>query len=193
MKLFFKGLIGGTVWNTFGGFRNAPRGQGFRQAVARVKARAPITGGSFAIWGVLFACFDCSISHLRKKEDLWNPILSGAATGGLLAARSGLKNMGKNAVIGGVILAAIEGMGVVISRYVVPMFERNQMNAAAPVDLLEPPFDPSRKSAWKGSISTSINDDIFFQPTVPMEITTNNFDKATVTDDKKNKSSWSLW
>ena len=41
---FAFGLIGGGIWNTFGGFRNAPRGQGFRQAIARVKARAPITG-----------------------------------------------------------------------------------------------------------------------------------------------------
>ncbi len=52
--------------------------------------------------------------------------MSGAATGGLLAARSGWKSAGRNAVIGGAILAAIEGMGVLISRYVMPMFERSQ-------------------------------------------------------------------
>ena len=164
--------------------------------------KTSIIGGSFAIWGVLFACFDCSISHLRKKEDLWNPILSGAATGGLLAARSGLKNMGKNAVIGGVILAAIEGLGVVISRYVVPMFERNQMNAAAPIDLLDPPIDPSRKHAWKTTVSTSFtpnHDDIYFQPAIQTNDGLSNFDNNSTTlekndnENKTKKSSWGLW
>ncbi len=55
--------------------------------------------------------------------------------------------MGKNALIGGVILAAIEGLSVVVSRYVMPRIERSQM----PVDKLEPPKDPYARS--KSSIT----------------------------------------
>ena len=36
---------------------------------------------------MLFSSFECIISHMRKKEDLWNGIMSGAATGGVLAAQ----------------------------------------------------------------------------------------------------------
>ena len=38
--------------------------------------------GSFAIWGTLFSICDCSFTYIRKKEDPWNAIASGAATGG---------------------------------------------------------------------------------------------------------------
>ena len=53
-----------------------------------VKQRAPIIGGQFAVWGTMFSTIDCSLVYLRKKEDPWNSIMSGAATGGILAARS---------------------------------------------------------------------------------------------------------
>ena len=53
-----------------------------------IKQRAPIIGGQFAMWGGLFSCIDCSLVYMRKKEDPWNSIVSGAATGGILAARS---------------------------------------------------------------------------------------------------------
>ena len=39
------------------------------------------------MWGGLFSTFDCSLVYLRKKEDPWNAIMSGAMTGGVLSAR----------------------------------------------------------------------------------------------------------
>jgi len=74
-------------------------------------------GGQFAVWGGLFACCDCTLSAIRQKEDPWNSIVSGAATGGLLAARAGPKAMASAAVVGGVILALIEGMGIWMNNY----------------------------------------------------------------------------
>ena len=50
--------------------------------------------------------------------------MSGAATGGLLAARAGLKAAGKNAAVGGVILAAIEGLQIVLARVLGPWMEK---------------------------------------------------------------------
>lgn len=43
--------------------------------------------GNFGVWGGLFSTFDCSLVYLRKKEDPWNAIMSGAMTGGVLSAR----------------------------------------------------------------------------------------------------------
>jgi import inner membrane translocase subunit TIM17 len=40
--------------------------------------------------------------------------MSGAATGGVLAARAGIKAAGRSALAGGVILAAIEGLNIMV-------------------------------------------------------------------------------
>jgi len=82
-----------------------------------IKSRAPIYGGNFAVWGGMFSTIDCTLVQIRKKEDPWNSIISGAATGGILAARNGLLAMGGSAVIGGVLLAMIEGIGILITRF----------------------------------------------------------------------------
>ena len=78
---FVFGMVGGLVWHSVGGARNAPRGEVMQQMAYRVKTRVPIVAGSFAVWGLCFSCFDCTFTALRKKEDPWNAILSGAATG----------------------------------------------------------------------------------------------------------------
>lgn len=43
--LILIGLVGGAVWNFFGGIRNAPAGSRMSQAIARMKARTPLLGG----------------------------------------------------------------------------------------------------------------------------------------------------
>jgi mitochondrial import inner membrane translocase subunit TIM17 len=53
-----------------------------------MKARAPVTGGNFGVWGGMFSTFDCAVKGFRQKEDAWNAIISGFMTGGCLAARS---------------------------------------------------------------------------------------------------------
>lgn len=52
---------------------------------------------------------------MRQKEDPWNSIMAGAATGGTLAARAGYKAIARSAAIGGVLLALIEGLGVAMN------------------------------------------------------------------------------
>jgi hypothetical protein len=53
-----------------------------------IKARAPVSGGNFGVWGGMFSTYDCTIKSWRQKEDAWNAILAGFMTGGSLAARS---------------------------------------------------------------------------------------------------------
>ncbi len=57
-------------------------------AITALKTKAPSLGGSFAVWGGLYSSFDCTFAYLRGKEDFKNSIMSGAATGAVLAARS---------------------------------------------------------------------------------------------------------
>ncbi|VVC37829.1 Mitochondrial inner membrane translocase subunit Tim17/Tim22/Tim23/peroxisomal protein PMP24 [Cinara cedri] len=111
---FAMGLIGGGIFQSIKGFRNAPTGfnRRFNGAFHSVATRAPNIGGSFAVWGGLFSTIDCSLVAIRKKEDPWNSIASGALTGGILAARNGIPAMTASAVFGGLLLAMIEGFGL---------------------------------------------------------------------------------
>lgn len=114
---FGMGAIGGSVWHFVKGARNSPRGARFRGAIDAVKMRAPVLGGNFAVWGGMFSFFDCTMQGIRHREDPLNSIASGAITGGVLAMRSGPSAAAKSALIGGVLLALIEGMGIMITRF----------------------------------------------------------------------------
>ncbi|OJT06966.1 Mitochondrial import inner membrane translocase subunit tim17 [Trametes pubescens] len=85
---FAMGAVGGTIWHGIKGARNSPRGDRLVGALSVVKARAPVTGGNFGVWGGMFSTFDCAVKGWRQKEDMWNAIISGFLTGGCLAARS---------------------------------------------------------------------------------------------------------
>lgn len=82
-----------------------------------MKARAPVLGGNFAVWGGLFSTFDCTLKGLRQKEDPWNSIIAGAAAGGILAFRGGAKAAAISAAVSGTLLALIEGVGIAMSRF----------------------------------------------------------------------------
>jgi import inner membrane translocase subunit TIM17 len=115
------GAIGGSIWHFVKGMRNSPRGQRLLGSIDAVKLRAPTLGGSFAVWGGLFSTFDCAIGGLRGVEDPYNAIASGAITGGVLSARSGLRASARSALIGGVLLAIIEGLGIMLTRMTAEM------------------------------------------------------------------------
>ena len=70
---------------------NALQGERLAGAISSMKARAPVTGGNFGVWGGMFSTFDCAVKGVRQKEDAWNAIISGFMTGGCLAARSALR------------------------------------------------------------------------------------------------------
>ncbi|XP_041632367.1 mitochondrial import inner membrane translocase subunit Tim17-A [Drosophila kikkawai] len=143
---FAMGCIGGGVFQAIKGFRNAPSGISRRLigSMIAIKTRSPVIAGNFAIWGGMFSTIDCTLVHFRKKEDPWNSIISGAATGGILAARNGVPAMAGSAIIGGVLLALIEGVGILFTRISADQF-RN------PVPPTEDPSvlgDPSTNFAF---------------------------------------------
>lgn len=132
-------------------------------SLAAIKQRSPIIAGNFAVWGGMFSTIDCTLVHLRKKEDPWNSIISGAATGGILAARNGKHNklpfwsptkvsrsligvpaMAGSAIVGGVLLALIEGVGILFTRLSADQF-RNPLPPTEDPAVLG---DPSKSSAF---------------------------------------------
>lgn len=132
------------------GYRNAPKRQGMKGGLSSMRVRAPILGGNFGVWGGLFAVFDCSLAHVRKVEDPWNAILAAGCTGGILAARAGPRAMARNAAIGMVLIALIEGLTMTVSKY----FMEKSMGSlgAAQKDELEPPIPPNFGSGLVASL-----------------------------------------
>lgn len=126
---FVLGAVFGSGWYTFKGARNSPSGQRFRGAIYNAKMRTPVLAGGFAVWGLLFSSFDCTFEALRRKEDPWNSILAGAATGGALAARAGPRAAAGQALIGGVLLAAIEGVSIMVNEWFAPQPEQAMLGA----------------------------------------------------------------
>ncbi|KAL8904102.1 MAG: hypothetical protein Q9207_003493 [Kuettlingeria erythrocarpa] len=108
--------IGGAVWHGVKGFRNSPYGERRIGAITAIKARAPVLGGNFGVWGGLFSTFDCAVKGIRKKEDPYNAIIAGFFTGGSLAIRGGMKAARNSAIGCAILLAVIEGVGIGIQR-----------------------------------------------------------------------------
>lgn len=67
-----KQAVGGAIWHGVKGFRNSPSGERRIGALTAIKARAPVLGGNFGVWGGLFSTFDCAVKGIRKKEDPYN-------------------------------------------------------------------------------------------------------------------------
>lgn len=114
------GAVGGGAVNLVKGVYNSPKGYAWAGGMEAIRREAPKIGGSFAVWGGLFAAFDCTLVAIRRKEDPWNPIMSGALTGGVLQLRYGLASAGRSAAFGGFLLAIIEGSSMMISRLSAP-------------------------------------------------------------------------
>ncbi|XP_051152614.1 mitochondrial import inner membrane translocase subunit TIM17-2-like [Andrographis paniculata] len=117
---FGMGAVGGSAFHFLKGIYSSPKGERFVGGTQAVRMNAPRIGGSFAVWGGLFSTFDCSMVYMRQKEDPWNSIIAGAATGGFLQMRQGFGAASRSALFGGVLLALIEGAGIMLNKVMSP-------------------------------------------------------------------------
>lgn len=113
---FGMGAVGGSAFHFLKGIYSSPKGERIAGGAQAVRMNAPRIGGSFAVWGGLFSAFDCTMVYVRQKEDPWNSIFAGAATGGFLQMRQGLASSARSALAGGVLLALIEGAGIMLNK-----------------------------------------------------------------------------
>jgi len=82
----------------------------WRFMLPRILKRVTGPAMSFGSWGFLFSTYDCMFLAIRRKEDLINPILSGALTGATLSFGSRTKRMIRQAFMGAVIIGLIEAV-----------------------------------------------------------------------------------
>ncbi len=123
------GAVGGGFWHLCKGIYNSPTGARAIGGVEALRLNAPRIGGSFAVWGGLFSAFDCTLVAVRKKEDPWNSIGAGALTGGFLQLRQGAQAAGRSALMGGVLLALIEGVGIMLTRFTAGLQQQQEQMA----------------------------------------------------------------
>ncbi|KAL3695787.1 hypothetical protein R1sor_009863 [Riccia sorocarpa] len=97
---FSMGAVGGSAWHFIRGMKNSPRGERLLGGTQAVRINAPRIGAA------------------------------GAATGGFLQLRAGMRSATRSAVFGGVLLALIEGAGIMLNRLTA--------NMAQPPPLEEP-------------------------------------------------------
>lgn len=129
---FSMGAVGGSAFHFLKGIYNSPKGERLIGGTQAVRMNASRVGGSFAVWGGLFSTFDCTMVYLRQKEDPWNSIIAGAATGGFLQMRQGLASASRSAVFGGVLLALIEGAGIMLNKLMSAQQNMQQMEQQLP-------------------------------------------------------------
>lgn len=154
------GAVGGSAFHFLKGLYNSPKGDRLLGASQAVRLNAPRVGGSFAVWGGLFSTFDCTMVCLRQKEDPWNSIFAGAATGGFLSMRQGMAASARSAAFGGVLLALIEGAGIMLNKFLsaqqqMPIIMDEPLPAGYPTSGLPgqqgpPPTTDSAQQSWFG-------------------------------------------
>jgi mitochondrial import inner membrane translocase subunit TIM17 len=157
---FGMGAVGGGLWHLLKGMKNSPSGSRFRGGIESIRREAPKIGGSFAVWGGLFSTFDCTLVAIRKKEDPWNSIAAGALTGGFLQLRTGLPSAARSAAFGGVLLAMIEGVGILLTRLTAP--------PPAPVPMVDMPQGPAPSPSPSGSHDTTASLGVIPEPAAPL-------------------------
>lgn len=172
------GAVGGSVFHLIKGIYNSPKGERILGGTQAVRLNAPRIGGSFAVWGGLFSAFDCSMVYVRQKEDPWNSIIAGAATGGFLQMRQGPRAATRSAIFGGVLLALIEGAGIMLNRVLsaqqqFPPMVEDVPNMQGPIPGFpgygpipanmggpgpEPAQSPGQSSSWFGGLKGLFED-----------------------------------
>lgn len=67
--------------------------QALREGLGLMRSRAASSARSFAVIGGIYSLVECPIEDARARRDTKNAVLTGAATGAVLAARAGPKAM----------------------------------------------------------------------------------------------------
>ena len=86
---FSLGVIAGAIMYFSQGLIFAPRGQRLVHGITHMRNRAPLLGGTLAVWSGSFAATSGGLHYYREKDDEWNDSLGGFITGFLVNVRSG--------------------------------------------------------------------------------------------------------
>ena len=97
------------------GFRRSPHSVKLLGGITHLAKRAPMLGGNFALWGLIYSSTECALIKLRHKDDSINSIVGGFTTGYMLSCRGGWRSALSNGIIGAIMLGAIEFLQVINS------------------------------------------------------------------------------
>eukprot|EP01095_Lingulamoeba_sp_RSL-Kostka_P004577 TRINITY_DN15808_c0_g1_i1.p1 TRINITY_DN15808_c0_g1~~TRINITY_DN15808_c0_g1_i1.p1 ORF type:complete len:278 (+),score=74.18 TRINITY_DN15808_c0_g1_i1:131-964(+) len=153
---FTIGLIGGSLWNTAKGFRNAPKGSKTLNVIKGGIKAGTTSASNFGSWGLAFSTTECILSEFRGTEDIWNPIIAGGVAGALLSFREGYLKMIQGGFIGALLLGLIEGVNIGIMKVV----EKNQNGGEGPSAPQSPTPNTPTPNSGGSSEGSSYNQEI---------------------------------
>ncbi|KAJ6243519.1 hypothetical protein M0813_21956 [Anaeramoeba flamelloides] len=105
---FVMGALGGGMWDAIKGVRASPKGHRLMGGIHGFHDNALKSASKFANWNILFATFENVSLRVRKEDDVWNRVISGVVTGGLLASRGGPREAIKSGLVTGAFMYGME-------------------------------------------------------------------------------------
>lgn len=111
------GYVGGTASYFHAGATHSPRGARFVGGCEAVRLYVPKFVHQLNLQGGLFAAINCSMAYVRQKEQPWDPLISAAATSGLLTMRQGLRASAVAALYSGAAVVLLEGGTALAEKY----------------------------------------------------------------------------
>ena len=108
---FLLGTAAGSILYFFQGMFYAPRRQRFYHGICHVRDRAPLLGGSIALWSGCFALSGGFLRRMRNVDDEWNDTIGGALTAFVMYVRShGVRVAMGQAMQIGILFLLFEGL-----------------------------------------------------------------------------------
>uniref|UniRef100_A0A7M4ECI5 Translocase of inner mitochondrial membrane 17B n=1 Tax=Crocodylus porosus TaxID=8502 RepID=A0A7M4ECI5_CROPO len=145
---FTMGILSGSILQAVKGFSNAlvVICHWLWGSINAMWVQAPQIGSGFLVWGSLFI-IDCELVQMQGKEGPWNSITSEALTGTLLTSCSNPLAMVGFPMIGGIFLALIEGLRILLTHFMVQQLQNPTPFMKNPIQL------PSKDSCTPTSYS----------------------------------------
>ena len=114
---FITGFSISAVYYFFKGLYTSKRNKKIKGAIKLMTTKAPIIGGNFATWSLLYNSSYYGILSFRKRHDILNPLFASFSAGALSSIRKGTKNMFKSGLSSCMYLGLIESSIFLFQKY----------------------------------------------------------------------------
>ncbi|NXY82407.1 TI17A translocase, partial [Alcedo cyanopectus] len=144
---FTMGAIGGGIFQAIKGFRNSPVGVNhrLRGSLTAIKTRAPQLGGTGSCGGAALLAAELSTGTCYKCPDsCWGPTGSHWGLTVQVVRKYGPVAMVGSAAMGGILLALIEGAGILLTRFASTQFPNGKEPTPPCAPLGSPALTSSR-------------------------------------------------
>ena len=114
---FITGMSLGSFYYLYKGIYKSQKKHKLKKTLKLITHKAPRIGGNFASWGLVYNLSYYSALSLRKKEDIFNPLIACFSAGALFHLRKGWKPSIMNGLNSCLHFGAIESSMYLFQKY----------------------------------------------------------------------------